>query len=426
MPPIQSVLYRVNFYYVGSETTPQYWQAEGKFWSKNIDHFAQPSSELRAAVARIVAPSDTDLAKAEKIYAAVQALDNTDFSDAKSQSEMNQLKLKPPKRAEDVWTQKSGTSEQIALLYLAMLRAAGLQAYAMTVADRTQNLFDYSYLNMDQFNATLVLVGVGGDEIPTDPGEKMCPFGTLAWAHTNTVGMSQSSQGVAFGKVPSVPYAQNTTIRSGEIDFVNSAGVTGQFSIVMNGQQALYWRQAALRNDPVELKKQFDQGLAQIVPAGIDAHVDHFIGMDDSNANLIAIVKVKGAMGAAMADRLLLPAFFFESRVPEPFVAEKKRIEPVDMHFPERVIDQVTYDLPPGFRVEGAPPGANISWPQHAVYAVQSTSAPGKITIERDLFRNFDMLQASDYQQLRGFYQKVASDDQQEIVLHGAPETKGN
>ena len=67
--------------------------------------------------------------KAKKLYKAVQALDNTDYSRKKSESELKQLKLKEAKHAEDTWEQKSGTSEDIALLYLAMARAAGLTAY---------------------------------------------------------------------------------------------------------------------------------------------------------------------------------------------------------------------------------------------------------------------------------------------------------
>jgi transglutaminase-like putative cysteine protease len=42
--------------------------------------------------------------------------------------------LKVAKRAEDTWAQKSGSSQDIALLYLAMLRAAGLTAYDMKVS----------------------------------------------------------------------------------------------------------------------------------------------------------------------------------------------------------------------------------------------------------------------------------------------------
>jgi hypothetical protein len=45
----------------------------------------------------------------------------------------------------------------------------------------------------------------------------------------------------------------------------------------MTGQQALYWRQTALRNDPDEVKKQFDHELESLVPEGVEAHIDHFL-----------------------------------------------------------------------------------------------------------------------------------------------------
>ena len=426
MPPIESVLYKVQFYYKGAESAAEFWQAQGKAWAKDADRFAQPSSALRQAVAGIVAPSDSDLVKAQKLYAAVQALDNTDYSRAKSQSEMQQLKLKAARHAEDVWTQKGGDSREIALLYLAMLRAAGFKAYAATVADRRENLFDYTYMEMDQFDATLVIVDAGGKETFTDPGERMCPFGVLAWGHTDTMTIRESAKQLEFSTLPPAPYTQNTIYRPGDVNIDEHGAITGTFNFVLSGQEALHWRQLALQNDETEVKKQFDQSLEQIVPAGIDAHVDHFIGMDNSNIALMAIVKVKGSMGAAMSKRLLLPAFFFESRASEPFVAEANRVVAIDMHFPERVIDQVTYDLPPGVTVEGAPENATVPWQPHAVYVVKTTTAPGQITIERDLFRGFDLLKPNEYQDLRGFYQKVASGDQQELVLHAAPEVTGH
>ena len=59
----------------------------------------------------------------------MQALDNTDFSRAKTEDERKQLHLKKElKKAQDVWNEKSGSGNDIAALYLALARAAGLQA----------------------------------------------------------------------------------------------------------------------------------------------------------------------------------------------------------------------------------------------------------------------------------------------------------
>ncbi|MGH9598539.1 MAG: DUF3857 domain-containing protein [Terracidiphilus sp.] len=186
MPPIESVLYRVLFYYESARTPTQFWIDSAKDWSKDVDHFADPNKPIQQAVSGLVAPGDSDLVKTQKLYNAVEALDNTDYSRVKTASEMKALKLKPAKRAEDTWKQKSGSSDDIALLYLTMLHAAGVKAYAAKVADRAWRIFDPSYMNFDQLDDTLVVADIGGKDIYLDPGEKMCPFGTLNWRHSDT------------------------------------------------------------------------------------------------------------------------------------------------------------------------------------------------------------------------------------------------
>ena len=58
-----------------------------------------------------------------------------------------------------------------------------------------------------------------------------------------------------------------------------------------------------------EVKKQFDRELEKIVPDGVEAHIDHFLSIDQPDANLIAVVKVKGSLGTATAKRLCCPDF---------------------------------------------------------------------------------------------------------------------
>jgi predicted RNA-binding protein YlxR (DUF448 family) len=195
---------------------------------------------------------------------------------------------------------------------------------------------------------------------------------------------------------------------------------------VMAGQKALDWRQIALEVDETELKKRFDQSLEQNVPAAIEAHVDHFLGLDEPDRNLMAIVKVKGQLGTATAKRLILPGFFFETRGDEPFTSQAERLEPVDMHYGEQSTDQLTYHLPAGFSIEGAPQDAKLPWEGRALYVVKTKSDPGQIIVARVLARAMTFAKPDEYQDLRGFYQKVAAADQEQIVLSTAPAAKGN
>jgi hypothetical protein len=153
------------------------------------------------------------------------------------------------------------------------------------------------------------------------------------------------------------------------------------------------------------------------VPDGVQAHVDHFAAMDDPNATLSAVVNVTGSLGVPAGKRLIVPTFFFETRGTVPFVSEPVRQLPVDMHYPDRVTDQITYRLPDGLTVEGAPQDANFSWPTHALFVAKSLTQPGQITVAQTLTRAFTLAKPEEYQDLRGFYQKVAAADQGQLVL---------
>jgi len=254
----------------------------------------------------------------------------------------------------------------------------------------------------------------------------MCPFQTVHWKHEGATGIRQSRDANFAAGSPTGAYTANTLQRAGDLTVDGHGAVSGTFHFAMTGQHALQWRQAALRNDEDEVKKQFDRWLEQVIPEGVEAHIDSFTALDDPDAPLLATVEAKGNLGAATAKRLLLPGFFFETRGAHPFVDQATRIEPVDMHFGEVITDQVTYHLPAGFAVEGAPQDARIPWPGYAVLVAKAKADSGQITVARLFSRAFTLVKPEQYQELRGYYQKVAAADQQQLVLSATPAGKGN
>jgi len=107
-------------------------------------------------------------------------------------------------------------------------------------------------------------------------------------------------------------------------------------------------------------------------------------------------------------------------------VSQEKRQEAVDMHFGDQVSEQVTYHLPDGMTLEGAPPDTKIPWTGHAVCVIKTESTPGEIVVNRTLARGFSQVKPEEYQDLRGFYQKIAAADQQQLVLTLSTPAKGN
>lgn len=417
MPPLGSLIEQVKFYYSGSSGMDDYWKHEGGSWSKDMDHFASETRPLKDAVAQIVAAGDNEDAKARKLYDAVMALDNTDYTRRKSKEELKQQGLKRAKDAEDVWKQKSGSSDEIALLYLAMVRSAGLKAYAMALCNRDQEVFNPYFLSIRQLDDVLVIVSINGKEQPLDPGKRFAPFGQLAWKHTLTGGIRQSDKGPVFAETHGNPYKEAVTLRVADVNIALDGTVSGTARVAMAGPAATRWRELAVENDEDEVKKQFNEYLHGLVPDGVTADFDHFLGLDDYHSQLMGIVKLSGNMGTKTGKRIFLPGIFFASHAKHPFVADEKRQTSVDMEYADDIVDEVTYHVPDTFSVESAPPDTSIPWTGHAAFQLKSSVNKNSIEVDRTLARAFTMVQPKDYSALHEFYQKVATADQQQLVL---------
>lgn len=427
MPPMNVINWRVKFYYTYATTLEDYWSAEEKWWTLGVNAFIEPTNTLKKAVDEIISPSDTDEQKARKIYAAVAKLDNTDFSRVKSEAERKKEKLKEIHGVEDIWKNQSGTGNSIALLYASLARAAGLKAWPARIVDRDTAIFDKSNLSTDQLDEYVVRVVIDGKNIWVDPAEKMCPFGELFWTHTLAGGLLMQEIGADTGYTPAATYKENANVRIADLNVDAQGNVKGVARIELTGSDATYWRQQALDNDQDELKKKFEDSLNDDIPEGVTAAFDHFLGLDDPERNLTAVVNISGSLGTPAGKRLILPGLFFETRAKHPFVAQDKRETPIDVHYPKMEQDDVTYHLPPSYSVESAPHTNDVKWPGFAALGINSVvNKDGTLDVTRVFARNYTLLRPEAYNDLHDFYLKLAAADQQQIVLSRAASNKGN
>jgi len=417
-PPESSFRYRVNFYYTPYPTSRDYWENEIKRWSKNLDRYAEQSSAIRDAAAQMTAGAASNEAKARKLYEAVQALDNTDFSRRKSEEERRELHLKlEVKRAEDVLKEKSGTGNDLAALYLALARAAGLQADGVQIASRNRRLFDPNYLSLHQLDALVVVLHLDGKDVWVDPGEKLCPFGQLQWTHTLAGGLQQNQDAPVY--TPQNLIKDAITAHAADLAVDAGGTVTGTVQLVMNGPAALHWRQQTLTADADEVKRGLNEQVHQMLPAGMTAEITGLKGLDTPEGYLQVTAKVSGQLGTVTGKRVMLPGFLFSDGPRARFATDEQRDSPVDLHYAEQIIDDLVYHLPAGYKVESAPQAAQLPWTDHAQLVVKVTPDPAKNTLDvrHTLARAFALLDAKDYPKLHDYYQKLATNDQQQVVL---------
>jgi hypothetical protein len=426
MPPLNTLKWKVEFYYTYAHSGKDFWDSETKTWAKSAERFTNPSGQIKQALSQIVAPSDTEEQKARKIYAAVMKLDNTRFSRTKSEAERKAEKLKPIKGAEDVWKQQSGTDDDMALLFVAFARAAGLKVWPMEVVDRGKAFFDPSYLYAGQLNDYIAVLNLDGKDVFLDPGQKMCPFGLLSWKHTIASGFRLSDKGAILATTPQGVFKTAVVQRTADLTVDTDGSVKGTIRYVMTGPEALHWRQLALQNDADEVKKQFNESIRADMPDGVEVDFDHFLALDEYESNLMATVKVSGIIATATGKHFFLPGLFFQSHAKHPFVAQDKRSVPVDVHYASMEQDQVVYHLPAGYTVESAPQTAALTWPEHAMLKIASATKDSDVIVVRSFAHNYAILDSKDYTDLHDYFQKIALADQQQLVLTRAAVVKGN
>jgi len=407
--------YEVGFFYVPTPDQRDFWQRSMSTWTKLANGYTAASPAIQHTLEEIVASSDAPLDKAKKIYAFVQKFENTDFN-PNGAPDIGSSWI-PRGRVERVLDTKKGSSNQIALLYLALAHAAGLNARPVRIASRSSRLFNAAYLNEDQLDTVLIGLNLDGKESFVDPGTKMAPFAVLHWAHSGAGGVAMANNKVEIIVTPLQKNADNLALHVGTLNVSAQGALSGSLKVAYTGQQALQLRQLALRSGAAAVTDEVNSILAKQVPQGVTATVDHIAYIDDSMHQLLAVVNVSGSL-PQQNGHPALPCAFFASRESNPFVAAE-RTEPIDIRYPSQDQEQITYVLPAGVSPATKPEDAAAKFEDNAVYSLKAKVDANQVTSTRVLARGFTLLDSKEYGPLRDFYQKVVSADQQQIPLSG-------
>lgn len=428
MPPLDSVSYRVIFYYTEYNSEAAYWQSAGKRWSQQIDEFVGSfkhrakqlndsggAKGFKLAVDQLISPTDTTEQKLRKFYAAIMAMENTDYTRERTRVEDKVEGLRTVKKAEDILESKRGSGDQLAELFIAMARAEGIKAYAMGVADRDRRVFQPEYLNIDQLDDIIAIVNVDGKEVPFDPGNRYCAFGHLSWQHAQAAGLRQIDGGTALAVAPAETYATAHSVRIGDLTLDDVGKFSGTFKFSFTGDPALRWRHAALTGDEASLKKQLTTSLEAMLPTGTEVGITGIEHLTDYDVPLLVNYHVSGALAIATGKRLLVPASILEQNAKALFPEEKRDL-PVDLHYPQYNQDSCLFRVPATFTIESLPANAEIKQPGFA-YSMTVRRSGQMYLIQRDVVIGQPVIGPENYATLRSFYSKLQTKDQETAVL---------
>jgi hypothetical protein len=426
MPPADELRTRVDFIYDADPSTPSkpddYWKSRGRRLYQDVQKFAVANRTMTQAVAQIIVATDSPEEKLRKIYARVAQLHNLSY-ESNAQKEANQEKPESIHDAGDVWQKGYGNNREITLLYLALVRAAGIDADPVLIATRDRYFFNKGFMNAGQLNCSLVVVKVDGKDVYLDPGTPFTPFGLLPWWETAVEGLRLSKDTSIWISTPFPGQADSRIERKAALKYDNGS-LTGQLTVTYAGLEAAKRRLDQRDQDDTARKQYLEDEVGRAIPVGINVTLTNKPDWSGSDTPLVAQYDLEVPGWAKLAGRrALLPVGLFGNEEKGMF-AHTSRIQPLYFANPYRHVDDVTIELPAGWVADSVPQARNVDLKR---VAYRTTLENSRQTLHFTRQFDFDLLvvEPAAYDALRNFYQAVQVADEERAVLSPDPGTRG-
>lgn len=428
MPPENEFRSRVDFIY--SADAPEadvnkFWQKIGRKRNGELESFVGKPGATEQAVSQIISSGDSPEVKVQKLYAKVQQLRNTSYEVQKTEEEKKHENEKDLANANEVLKRGYGTADQLNWVYLALVRAAGFEAYGVAVSDRSSTLFNPQRMNSHELDQTAVVVKVNGKDLYLDPGAAFAPFGFLKWEETGVQGLRLDRNGGTWIQT-AVPDSSLSQIqRKGDLKLSENGDLEGKLSVTYTGLEGLRRRVEERNEDEVARKKYLEDEIKQYVAAAAEVKLLNNPEWSNSGLPFVAEFSVKIPGWMVRGGQMAFVSVGMFGAAEKHLFDHSERVYPIYFDFPSQKVDDIAIDLPAGWRVSGFPQAQNFDY--HVVaYSVAAENNSGKLHLHRKLNVNIVSLDPKYYGPLRSFFQGVKSGDDERVVLQIGTERSSN
>ena len=428
MPPPNELKARVDFIYdfdfLDSTTADKFWKEVAKKRRGALESFIGKHKAMEDAVALIVSPGDSPEVKLRKIYDRVQQIRNTSYEVRKTEQEEKRENEKPVENVEELWKRGYGDGMQLTWLYLALVRAAGFEAYGVWASSRSEYFFHPNTMENRKLNANVVLVKLNGKDLYFDPGAAFTPFGMLTWPETGVAGLCLDKDGSWV--YTTLPEPSESRIQhTAKLRLTDAGTLEGKLTVTYTGLEAMYRRLEARNADDVARKKLLEDLIKNQISAVPELELTNQPDWSHSETPLVAEYQVKIPDWASNAGkREVIPAGVFTA-VEKHLFEHANRVQPIYVDYRFEKDDDVTIELPEGWQASSVPPPQDQPG-KIVAYSLQVGKDGNALHLTRMLNWNFIFLEQKYYPALRNFFQSVRTADDQQIVLQPTTASAGN
>lgn len=312
----------------------------------------------------------------------------------------------------EAFERKTGSSAELNLALVALLRESGLDAWPMLVSTRSNGVCYQEYPLVEQFNAVIVWLQEGEKGRILDATNPFYPIDFADDEVYNIAGWVARKAAPAWQPLSPPEYSLTEMAK---MTLREDGALTGQVTIKASGHSAVYFREKmAADAQGVFLKERYAEKFPE---TAIDStQVEQLEALQQP-----VVLKFHATYpnaGQAVNNFIYLSpiAHFYIDE--NPFKA-LTRLYPVNFPYPIKVQYVALVKIPPGYKLEDAPPATNLKFPNDGGSVMHSVSTPEEGVIQVNMRLNIKQLDfmPDEYEGLRQFFDRIAQKLDEQIVL---------
>jgi transglutaminase-like putative cysteine protease len=418
MPPELGVKMWGWLYYSGEfETDPEkYWRAYAGRMHDRAKNETRPTPLIRRVVGAITLAADDANQKIARLYDYLQKeIHNIGEAKAGEENEA-EADLKKNERVDDTLRRRYGTPRDINRLFIAMLRAAGLDARVAELTTRDENFFHRSFPDAFQFNSEVAAVIRRDGALQFfDVGTPFCPRGLLSWEKEGVTALVYGNRDWRFVEIPVSDATASATERRVNATVNGDGQVDARVEMKLTGQRALAFRNETVDATQDEQRKRIAADVRSAMPAATVDETSFVVANPrTATAPVAAAYRFNAPQFATRTEKRLLVRPAMLSRRDEWLLTAPRRTNNVYFDFPWSESERVVIEAPDGYLPEALPGAIEIDIGA-ARYRASFTGDGRRVIYERRLIVNAINFTAEQYGTVREFFNRVLEADRTAI-----------
>lgn len=403
--------------------------APAEFWLKFSRERAseyrkatEPTAEIEQAAANLGVGSGTLDEKIHAIVAFCRAKIVRLDVDTVSDAERKGFKWNESPTA--ALAKGRGTASDVAMLFVAMARALGLDARIALLPSRNDVTFNPAWMLPQLFTGRIVAIRDKEAWRMLDPTHPYAPDGHLAWTQESQEALIPDERAVVSVSTPASPPEWTTRTRTGTFRLSEDGTLEGDVTTEFTGHLDLGFKVQEDHRAPAERIKSLKEELsgrmasAELSDVSIDNVTD--VGKPYSNRYHLKVPGYAQRTGS----RLFFQPAVLQKGVAPTFQAATRR-DPIFFDFAWKEVDRISIVLPAGYELESPDAPREVPLGRLGGYSMKLAKRPDGTRVEmtRELtFGGDGRLQfpAASYNALKMFFDQVHKNDGHTLSLRRA------